>query len=94
MRFVDQQIRAVRAAHVDDLAQRGDVASNRVQPFDDHETVALRARQPFQLLTQALRRIVTEPDHLGRRLPRGVVNARVTVAVDQDDVVRRRRGRR
>ena len=40
MRFVHQDVGAVGAAHVDDLAQRRDVAANRIQPFDDDQPVA------------------------------------------------------
>ena len=40
MRLVDQQIRLVRPADVDDLAQRRDVAANRIQPLDDDQPVA------------------------------------------------------
>ena len=95
MRFVDQQIRAVCARqHFDDLAQRRHIAANGIQPFDDDQPIALGRRQPLELLAQAVGRVVPEGDHLRRSLARRVVDARVAVAVDQDDVVRLRTVRR
>src|SRR5437763_8425241 len=55
MRFVDQEVRVVRATDLDDLAQRCDVAADRIEAFDDHQTVAIAARQALELLSQTLR---------------------------------------
>src|SRR5437588_10760392 len=88
MRFVDEQVGAVRAADVGDVEERRHVAANGIQPFDDDEPVALAPRQPLQLPAQAVGRIVTEPDDLRWRLPRRVIDAGVAVAVDEDDVTR------
>ena len=64
VRFVDQQVRAVRAAHVNDVAQRRDVAANRIQAFDHDEPIPPAAGEPFELPPQTLRRVVTERHHL------------------------------
>src|SRR5262245_16731882 len=88
VRLVDEEVRTVRAADVDDVAQRRDVAADRIETFDDDQPVPLLRRQPLELLAQAVGRVVTEADHLRRGLPGRVVDARVAVAVDQDDVAR------
>jgi hypothetical protein len=54
MRFVDHDVRAVRARDLDQLAQRRDVALDRIQPFGDDQAVALILREPLELLAQAL----------------------------------------
>ena len=87
VRFVDHQIRAVAAAHLDDLLERRHVAANRIEPFDDDQTIALAGREALELLAQALRRVVPEGHDLRGGVTRGVVDAGVAVAVDQDDVV-------
>ncbi len=84
--FVNDQIRAVGAAHVHDLAKRRHVAANGVEPFDHDQPVALPGWQALEFLAQALRRIVAKRDDLRRRLARRIVDARVAVAVNQDDV--------
>ena len=88
MRFVDQQVRAVGAAHGDDFLERRHVAADRVEALDDDQPVTFAGRQALELLAEALRRIVPECDNLRRCLARRVVDARVAVAVDEDDVVR------
>ena len=40
MRLIHEQIRAVLATHVDDVAQRRHVTANRIQAFDHDEAVA------------------------------------------------------
>src|SRR2546427_12815836 len=88
MRLFDDEVGAVRAAHSDNLAKRRHVAADRVQPLDNDEPIAALRRQPFQLLAEAGRRVVPETDYLSGRLARRIVDARVAVAVDQDDVAR------
>ena len=66
---------------------RSGATSPRIEYSPSTTTRRLRpARQPLELLAQAVGRVVAEADHLRRRLPRRVVNAGVAVAVDQDDV--------
>ena len=86
VRLVDEQVGAVRAADVDDVAQRRDVAADGIQPFDDDQPVALAAPAAARASCAGSRRVVPEADDLRRGLPRRVVDAGVAVAVDQDDV--------
>jgi hypothetical protein len=59
--FVDEQVRMMRPADADDVAQRRDVAADRIQPLDDDQPVRLGARQPFQLLAQAVGELCRKP---------------------------------
>jgi hypothetical protein len=85
--FVDEQVRAVGATHLDNLPERRDVAANRIEPFDDDQPIALPRGEALELLAQALGRVVPEGHDLRCRVTRGVVDTRVAVAIDQDDVV-------
>ena len=64
MRLVHQNVRAIRVADVNDVAQRRDVAANRIQAFDHDEPIPPAAGEPFELPPQTLRRVVTERHHL------------------------------
>ena len=64
MRLVHQNVRAMGAADVHDVAQRRDVAANRIQAFDHDEPIPPAVREPVELPPQALRRVVTERHHL------------------------------
>ena len=86
MRLVDEQVRAVGAAHVDDLAQRRDVAANRIQPLDDDQPVASLAGSRSSFLRRLSGELCRKPITCAARLARRVVDAGVAVAVDQDDV--------
>src|SRR5437867_7939904 len=50
VRFVDAEMRAVRPTDVHDRSKRRDVAADRIEPFDDDETIAQTFGQPVELL--------------------------------------------
>jgi hypothetical protein len=83
MGLIHQEVGVVRPAHLDDIGERRDVASNRIEALDDDQPVLLTLRQARQLLPQALGGIVPKSDDLRRGLARRVVDARVAVGVDQ-----------
>src|SRR6185369_4324797 len=92
MRLIDEKIGSMPAFHFDHLLQRSTVAEHAVDTFDDDEFVTLFAGKALQAPIQVLRIVVAEANDRGIPHLQAVIDAGVTIGVQQHKVLRSDRG--
>ncbi len=93
MGLVHQQIGAVLLLHRHEFFQRRMIAQHRIDAFDDDDLVAGFVGEARQALIEIDRIIVLEADDRGAAETAGVIDAGMTVSIDDQEVIGARQRR-